>query len=110
MSKHTVSAAGAGLPVEGHKPETGDNGFLRLMALRQAIEKTRHEMAALLDDVDAPEGVRYRLPRARAQPSASGGLTTWPWKSNPPDAPRSPCSERRRRWPSYPPPARSRLV
>ena len=56
MSKPTVSAAGGAMPAEGHKPETYASGFLRLMALRQAIEKTLHEMAALLGD-DAPEGV-----------------------------------------------------
>ena len=27
------------------------------MALRQAIERTLHEMAALLVDLDAPEGI-----------------------------------------------------
>ena len=56
MSKHTASAAGGAMPAEGHKTETYASGFLRLMALRQAIEKTLHEMAELLD-ADAPEGV-----------------------------------------------------
>jgi hypothetical protein len=56
MSKHTVSAVGGAMPAEGHKPETFAAGFLRLLALRAAIEKTLHEMAELLD-VDAPEGV-----------------------------------------------------
>jgi hypothetical protein len=56
MSKPTVSAAGGAMSAEGHKPETYAAGFLRLMALRQAIEKTLGEMAALLD-VDAAEGI-----------------------------------------------------
>jgi hypothetical protein len=56
MSKPTVSAAGGAMPAEGHKSETYAAGFLRLLALRQAIEKTLHEMAALLD-VGTPEGV-----------------------------------------------------
>jgi hypothetical protein len=56
MSKRTVSAAGGAMPAPAHKPETYASGFLRLMALREAIEKTLHEMAALLGD-DAPEGV-----------------------------------------------------
>jgi hypothetical protein len=56
MLKANVSAAGGAMPAEGHKPETYASGFLRLMALRQAIEKTLGEMAALLGD-DAPEGV-----------------------------------------------------
>ena len=55
MSKPTVSAAGGAMPAEGHKPETYASGFLRLMALRQSIERTLHEMAELLD-VDEPEG------------------------------------------------------
>jgi hypothetical protein len=57
MSKPTVSAAGGAMPAEGHKPETYASGFLRLMALRQAIERTLHEMAALLGDLDEPERV-----------------------------------------------------
>jgi hypothetical protein len=56
MSKPTVSAAGGAMPAEGQKPETYASGFLRLMALRQSIEKTLGEMAVLLAD-DAPEGV-----------------------------------------------------
>jgi hypothetical protein len=56
MSKPTVSAAGGAMPAEGRKPETYAAGFLKLMALRQAIDKTLGEMAALLD-VDAPEGI-----------------------------------------------------
>jgi hypothetical protein len=56
MSKPTVSAAGGAMPAEGREPKTYAAGFLRLMALRQSIEKTLHEMAALLD-VDVPEGV-----------------------------------------------------
>ena len=56
MSKHTASAAGGAMPAEGHKPETYAAGFLRLLALRQSIEKTLGEMAALLGD-DTPEGV-----------------------------------------------------
>jgi hypothetical protein len=57
MSKPTVSAAGGAMPAEGHKSETFAAGFLRLMALRQAIEKTLGEMAALLGDLDEPERV-----------------------------------------------------
>jgi hypothetical protein len=56
MSKPTVSAAGGALSAEGPNPETYTAGFLRLLALRQAIEKTLHEMAALLGDGE-PEGV-----------------------------------------------------
>jgi len=69
MSKPTVSAAGGAMPAEGHKPETYASGFLRLMALRQSIEKTLHEMAALLGDCDAPEGIAIpvRAPVGRNQ-------------------------------------------
>jgi hypothetical protein len=56
MKNYTASAAGGAMPAEGRKPETYASGFLKLMALRQAIEKTLGEMAVLLD-VDTPEGV-----------------------------------------------------
>jgi hypothetical protein len=48
------------MPAEGHKPETYAAGFLRLMALRQAIEKTLHEMGALLDDTPEPVAIHVR--------------------------------------------------
>ena len=61
MSKHTASAAGGAMPAER---ETFAAGFLRLMALRQSIEKTLGEMAALLGDdlVGEPDGVAVRAP------------------------------------------------
>ena len=55
------------------KRETYASGFLRLMALREAIERTLHEMAALLDD-DEPERVAIPPPARPRRPSASGGL------------------------------------
>ena len=57
MSKPTVSAAGGVMAAEGRETETYASGFLRLMALRQAIDKTLGEMAALLGDLDEPERV-----------------------------------------------------
>ena len=68
MSKHPVSAAGGAMPAEGHKSETYASGFLRLMALRQAIEKTLGEMAALLGDLDEPEGVAIAVRCDRRAP------------------------------------------
>jgi hypothetical protein len=56
------------MPVEGHKPETYASSFLRLMALRQVIERTLHEMAALLDDVDVPDGVAIAVRCDRRAP------------------------------------------
>jgi hypothetical protein len=53
MSKITASADGGAMPAESHKPETYASGFLRLMDLRQSIEKTLAAMAELLDE---PEG------------------------------------------------------
>jgi hypothetical protein len=45
------------MAAEGRETETYASGFLRLMALRQAIDKTLGEMAALLGDLDEPERV-----------------------------------------------------
>ena len=45
------------MPAEGHKPETYAAGFLRLLALRQSIEKTLGEMAALLEGDNTPEPI-----------------------------------------------------
>jgi hypothetical protein len=68
MSKPTDSAAGGAMPADGHAPETYASGFLRLMALRQSIEKTLAAMAELLD-VDEPEGaaIPARAPVRRNQ-------------------------------------------
>jgi hypothetical protein len=63
MSKLTASAAGGAMPAEGHNRETYAGRFLKLLALRQAIEKTLHEMAALLG---GPEDLE-NFPEAKGQ-------------------------------------------
>jgi hypothetical protein len=70
MKDNTASAAGGAMPAPANKPETYASGFLRLMALRQAIEKTLGEMAVLLD-VDTPEPVAIAV-RTIAVPYGDG--------------------------------------
>ena len=57
-SRHTVSATRGAMAAEGHKRE---NLRQRLPAPDGAAPSDRkdtlHEMAALLDDLDAPEGI-----------------------------------------------------